>query len=109
MSMPLAITAKHAFPFSGSCKSQARGGLCLAGVDALRRALLVGFANRLARRMPRHNGYKTLNERATLAQLHPASARIAADEDGLMPEFVIYYALFATAKVFLSKVGPFRQ
>ncbi|EIE25953.1 putative ATP-dependent RNA helicase [Coccomyxa subellipsoidea C-169] len=90
----------------GSCKSQARGGLCLAGVDALRRALLVGFANRLARRMPRHNGYKTLNERATLAQLHPATARIAADEDGLMPEFVIYYALFATAKVFLSKVCP---
>ncbi|BDA44197.1 ATP-dependent RNA helicase DHX8 [Coccomyxa sp. Obi] len=77
-----------------------------AGVDDLRKALLVGFANRLARRMPRHNGYKTLNERATLAQLHPATARIAADEDGLMPEFVIYYALVATAKVFLNKVCP---
>lgn len=76
-----------------------------AGVDDLRKALLVGFANRLARRMPRHNGYKTLNERATLAQLHPATARIGADEDGLMPEFVIYYALVATAKVFLNKVS----
>lgn len=65
----------------------------------------MGFANRLARRMPRHNGYKTLNERATLAQLHPATARIAADEDGLMPDFVIYYALVATAKVFLNKVS----
>lgn len=78
--------------------------VCVAGVDALRKSLLVGFANRLARRMPRHNGYKTLNEKATLAQLHPSTARIAADEDGLMPEFVIYLTLVATAKVFLSKV-----
>lgn len=75
-----------------------------AGTDQLRKALLTGFANRLARRMARHNGYKTLNETPILAQLHPSSARIAADEDGLLPEFVIYFTLVATSKVFLQKV-----
>lgn len=29
-------------------------------MSALRHALTIGFANRLARRMDRHNGYKTL-------------------------------------------------
>ena len=75
-----------------------------SSTDAVRRALLVGFANRLARRMPRHNGYRTLNGKATLAQLHPSTARIGADEDGLTPEFLIYHELIATARVFLSKV-----
>lgn len=75
-----------------------------SGTDGLRRALLVGFANRLARRMARHNGYRTLNDRGTLAQLHPSTARIAADEDGLTPEFLIYHELIATARIFLSKV-----
>lgn len=73
--------------------------------DALRRALLVGFANRLARRMARHNGYRTLNEKGILAQLHPSTARISADEDGLTPEFLIYHELVATARIFLSKAG----
>jgi len=46
---------------------------------------MLGFVNRLARRMPQHNGYRTLGAGATLAQLHPATARIAADEAGLLP------------------------
>jgi hypothetical protein len=54
--------------------------------------------------MTKHNGYKTLNATAVLAQLHPSTARIAADEDGLLPEFVIYFSLVSTAKVFLQKV-----
>lgn len=32
-------------------------------------ALITGFANQLARRMPLHNGYRTLGERPTLAQV----------------------------------------
>ncbi len=67
--------------------------------------MLVGFANRLARRMTTHNGYKTLCEPSTLAQLHPSTARIAADEDGLLPDWVIYHELVSTARVFLSKVS----
>lgn len=75
--------------------------------DKLRQALTIGFANRLARRMVQHNGYKTLGEHATLAQLHPSTARIAPDEDGLLPDWIIYHELLATARTFLSKVTPF--
>ena len=64
---------------------------------------MLGFANRLARRMPQHNGYKTLGAGATLAQLHPATARIAADDSGLLPEWLIYHELVATARTYLSK------
>ena len=55
--------------------------------------------------MTTHNGYKTLSEPSTLAQLHPSTARIAADEDGLLPDWVIYHELVSTAKVFLSRVS----
>jgi len=54
--------------------------------------------------MSRHNGYKTLGDHATLAQLHPSTARIAPDDDGLLPEWVVYNEMVATAKTFLSKV-----
>lgn len=85
--------------------------LALAGehaTDTLRRALLIGFANRLARRMSQHNGYKTMNEHSTLAQLHPSTAPLSADEYGLTPEYLIYTSLVATARIFLNKVGtPF--
>ena len=82
--------------------------LALAGehaTDTLRRALLIGFANRLARRMSQHNGYKTMNEHSTLAQLHPSTAPLSADEYGLTPEYLIYTSLVATARIFLNKVG----
>ena len=54
--------------------------------------------------MPTHNGYKTLSEPPTLAQLHPSTARIAADDDGLLPDWVIYHELIATSRIFLSRV-----
>ena len=79
----------------------------LAGAGStlkLREALVIGGANKLARRMSRHNGYKTLGEHATLAQLHPSTARVAPDDDGLLPEWVVYNEMVATAKTFLSKV-----
>ena len=79
--------------------------LFAGSTTGLRQALLIGFANRLARRMTTHNGYKTLSEPSTLAQLHPSTARITADEDGLLPEWVIYHELVSTARVFLNRVS----
>ncbi len=70
----------------------------------LRQAILIGFASRLARRMQTHNGYKTLGDRSVLAQLHPVTASIATDEDGLLPEWVVYHELIATSKNLLRKV-----
>ncbi len=74
-------------------------------INALRQALLIGFANRLAFRMQRNNGYKTLGQRPVLSQLHPSTSRIKADEDGLLPEWLIYNELIATQRPFLSKAS----
>jgi hypothetical protein len=71
----------------------------------LRHALTVGFANKLARRMRMHNGYNTVNGGGQLAQLHPGSAHLRADEDGLLPEWVIYHELVATSRPYLRQVG----
>lgn len=73
-------------------------------INALRQALLIGYTNRLAFRMQRNNGYKTIGQRPVLTQLHPSTSRITADEDGLLPEWVIYNELIATQRPFLSKV-----
>ncbi|KAL4545360.1 hypothetical protein Ndes2526B_g00040 [Nannochloris sp. 'desiccata'] len=73
---------------------------------ALRKALTIGFANRVARRMPLHNGYRTLGETSTLAQIHHSAARLATDEDGMLPEWIVYHELISTGKVFLSGVCP---
>ena len=83
--------------------------MAAGSTERLRQALAIGFANRLARRMSQHNGYKTLGEHTVLAQLHPSTARIAPDEDGLLPEWLIYHELLATARTFLSKVLPRRR
>ena len=75
------------------------------GLASLRRALCLGFATRLARRMPRHNGYRTANETAVLCQLHPSCspALVEADE-GLGPDWVVYHELVATPRAFLRQV-----
>ena len=73
-------------------------------MDRVRQAILAGSAARLARRMDLHNGYRTLGPHATLAQLHPCTARIGADEDGLLPEWVVFNELVATTRIFLVKV-----
>lgn len=70
----------------------------------LRMALSIGFANRLARRMLMHNGYRTLGATSALAQVHPSAARLAADEDGLLPEWLVYHELVSTGRVYLSGV-----
>ncbi|EFN54077.1 hypothetical protein CHLNCDRAFT_136192 [Chlorella variabilis] len=50
-------------------KRPRRGFSDAATVTSLRMALTIGFANRLARRMPMHNGYRTLGQSSTLAQV----------------------------------------
>lgn len=40
-----------------------------AVLELVRKALTVGFANRIARRMRLHNGYRTCNEKGSLAQV----------------------------------------
>lgn len=40
-----------------------------AAIKSLRMALTIGFANRMARRMPMHNGYRTLGAKPALAQV----------------------------------------
>ena len=75
------------------------------GLVALRRALCLGFATRLARRMPRHNGYRTASESAVLCQLHPSCSPAMVDGDeGLGPEWVVYHELVATQRAFLRQV-----
>jgi len=42
-----------------------------------------------------------------LALLHPSTARIEPDEDGLLPEWVLYHEMIATARTFLRWVSGF--
>jgi hypothetical protein len=49
-----------------------RNGRAVSSTETLekvRRALTVGFANRIARRMRLHNGYRTCNQKGALAQV----------------------------------------
>lgn len=77
-----------------------------SSTDALRHAVAVGFATRLARRMTSHNGYRTLGTAPALAQVHPSCARLHADEDGLLPPWVVYNELMSSGRVYLSGVCP---
>lgn len=45
-----------------------------------------------------------LNRPPARPQLHPSCARVAADDDGLLPEWLVYHELVSTGRVFLSKV-----
>ena len=66
--------------------------------------MLTGYANKIARRIQRHNGYKTLGPRGVLAQLHPSTSTLALDEDGMLPQWVAFHELLQTARTFISKV-----
>ena len=71
----------------------------------LRKAILAGYATKLARRMPQHNGYKTVGPRGNLAQLHPSCAKLTPDEDGMLPQWLVYHELLQTARTFISKAS----
>lgn len=54
--------------------------------------------------MSRHNGYKTIGQKSTVAQLHPSNSQLDTDEDGMLPEWLIFHELVQTSRTFLSKV-----
>lgn len=93
----------------------------------LRKALCVGYGNQLAERMLHHNGYRTLGYRSQLVQVsiiclqsqfdsfhhtqciffslqvHPSSV-LQTDEDGWMPDYVVYHELVSTPRPFMRNV-----
>lgn len=69
----------------------------------LRNCLCVGYASQLAERMIRHNGYRTLGFKAQLAQVHPLSV-LKGDEDGMLPNYLVYHELIATSRPFMRNV-----
>eukprot|EP00873_Tetraselmis_striata_P022185 jgi/Tetstr1/442449/TSEL_003195.t1 len=75
-------------------------------IKPLRKAICTGYATHLARRMQLHNGYRTISDNSKLAHLHPSSSFLGMDEDGMLPEWIVYHEFIATSKPFLSKVCP---
>lgn len=69
----------------------------------LRKALCVGYGNQLAERMLHHNGFRTLGYRSQLVQVHPSSV-LQTDEDGRMPDYVVYHELVSTPRPFMRNV-----
>lgn len=69
----------------------------------LRKALCVGYANQLAERMIRHNGYRPLGFKSELVQVHPSSV-LKSDEDGMLPNYVVYHELVVTSRPFMRNV-----
>ncbi|KAI5071455.1 hypothetical protein GOP47_0013706 [Adiantum capillus-veneris] len=71
---------------------------------ALRKSLCIGFSNRLAHRMQRHNGYRTLGTKSQLVQVHPSACSMEVDDDGLLPEWVVYNELVNTGRPYIRNV-----
>ncbi|KAK1403211.1 RNA helicase [Heracleum sosnowskyi] len=69
----------------------------------LRKALCVGYAGQLAERMLRHNGYRTIGFKSQLVQVHPSSV-LRTDDEGLLPNYVVYHELIATSRPFMRNV-----
>ncbi|TQE09274.1 hypothetical protein C1H46_005209 [Malus baccata] len=70
----------------------------------LRKALCVGYANQLAERMMHHNGYRTLGFKPQVVQVHPSSV-LKPDDEGKLPDYVVYHELIATTRPFLRTFG----
>ncbi|XP_059657727.1 probable pre-mRNA-splicing factor ATP-dependent RNA helicase DEAH4 [Cornus florida] len=69
----------------------------------LRKALCVGYANQLAERMIRHNGYRTIGFKSQLVQVHPSSV-LRTDEEGMLPNYVVYHELIVTSRPYMRYV-----
>ncbi|XP_057949537.1 probable pre-mRNA-splicing factor ATP-dependent RNA helicase DEAH4 isoform X2 [Malania oleifera] len=69
----------------------------------LRKALCVGYGTQLAERMFHHNGYRTLGFKPQLVQVHPSSV-LRPDEEGMLPNYVVYHELIATSRPFMRSV-----
>eukprot|EP00890_Picochlorum_soloecismus_P001392 jgi/Picsp_1/2253/NSC_05717-R1_atp-dependent rna len=70
----------------------------LSRMDKLRVCMARGFATKIARRMQHHNGYKTVSSGPVLAQIHPCVSNLQVDDEGLMPEWIIYHSIISTSK-----------
>jgi len=70
----------------------------LSRMDKLRLCMARGFATKIARRMQHHNGYKTVSSRPVLAQIHPCISNLQVDDEGLMPEWIVYHNIISTSK-----------
>ncbi|CAI9779386.1 unnamed protein product [Fraxinus pennsylvanica] len=70
---------------------------------ALRKALCSGYANQLAERMIRHNGYRTVGFKSQVVQVHPSSV-LKPDEEGMLPNYVVYHELIATSRPYMRNV-----
>ncbi|WMV29099.1 hypothetical protein MTR67_022484 [Solanum verrucosum] len=70
---------------------------------SLRKALCIGYANQLAERMIRHNGHRPLGFKSELVQVHPSSV-LKSDEDGMLPNYVVYHELIVTSRPFMRNV-----
>lgn len=69
----------------------------------LRKALCIGYANQLAERMVHHNGYRTLGFKPQVVQVHPSSV-LRPDDEGKLPDYVVYHELIATSRPYLRNV-----
>jgi ATP-dependent RNA helicase DHX8/PRP22 len=70
-----------------------------------RKALAKGFISKVARRGTASNCFKTFAfEAKTLTEVHPSSARALADEDGLLPDWIVYHEMIMTSRPFLRHV-----
>ncbi|KAL2632504.1 hypothetical protein R1flu_003983 [Riccia fluitans] len=83
---------------------ESRSRQILGSARALRQALCKGFGNRIAHRLPRHNGYRCIGHKSQLVQIHPSSCSLEADEEGLLPEWVLYHELISTTHPFIRHV-----
>lgn len=71
----------------------------------VRKALAKGFISKIARRGTASNCFKTFAfEAKTLTEVHPSSARALADEDGLLPDWIVYHEMIMTSRPFLRHV-----
>ncbi|GLT86622.1 hypothetical protein SLE2022_047510 [Rubroshorea leprosula] len=62
-----------------------------------------GYAGQLAERMIHHNGYRTIGFKSQLVQVHPSSV-LRPDEEGLLPNYVVYHELIATSRPYMRNV-----
>ena len=56
--------------------------------------------------MAMHNGYRPLNPIAPLCEIHPSCSRLKPDDEGLLPEWIVYHEIIETSRPFLTKVCP---
>eukprot|EP01025_Chloroclados_australasicus_P045942 TRINITY_DN50692_c0_g1_i1.p1 TRINITY_DN50692_c0_g1~~TRINITY_DN50692_c0_g1_i1.p1 ORF type:complete len:394 (+),score=32.14 TRINITY_DN50692_c0_g1_i1:71-1183(+) len=76
-------------------------------MEAVRHCLSVGFANRVAKRAQGHNGYWPVSCGGSgLVQLHPLSVLTLQEDEGLLPEWVVYSEYQGTTRPCIRFISP---